>query len=331
MGIGGTFGLGAAAWFLASQHEFQWLALILWGVLVYWQLFPVMATAFTENFDSSNFLRFPIRYRAYFFIRMVYGALDPTTLWAGCGSSASPSELASPIPPFPVGRAASRHVRRAQHPARAHDFRLDRTLARAAQNPRNPRHRFPAFHHQRSIHRPADESLRQSSRAALARGDSRSCRESSAGREIHAARSDWRGARRGFRRQSGHRARIVGARCGYAAIFLLLLDIRLRAQFRGENLSESAAPRAAIAAKEKATVREGLALPGFSSPVAAVFEKELRYLSRSGPMLFNLAMPLVILIVFLIGPAGTAGAGDHSGIVLISPRSRFRSASRTRC
>jgi len=32
--------------------------------------------------------------------------------------------------------------------------------------------------------------------------------------------------------------------------------------------------------------------------VAAVFEKEFRYLSRSGPMLFPLVMPLVILVIF---------------------------------
>jgi ABC-2 type transport system permease protein len=35
-----------------------------------------------------------------------------------------------------------------------------------------------------------------------------------------------------------------------------------------------------------------------SGPVAAVFEKELRYLSRSGPMLFTLTVPLFMLLVF---------------------------------
>jgi len=32
--------------------------------------------------------------------------------------------------------------------------------------------------------------------------------------------------------------------------------------------------------------------------VTAVFEKELRYLSRSGPMLFTLVVPLFMLVVF---------------------------------
>src|SRR4029077_3959023 len=45
-------------------------------------------------------------------------------------------------------------------------------------------------------------------------------------------------------------------------------------------------------------VRLGWNLPGVPGPVAAVFEKELRYLSRSGPMLFTLIVPLFMLAVF---------------------------------
>ena len=113
MGIGGTFGLAAAAWFLTSQHNVQWLALVLWGVMLYWQLFPVMATAFSESFDSTNFLRFPIRYRSYFLIRMAYGALDPTTLigtlWL-IGIAAGVRHRRSG--PAAVGGAAAGHFRR---------------------------------------------------------------------------------------------------------------------------------------------------------------------------------------------------------------------------
>jgi ABC-2 type transport system permease protein len=89
--------------------------------------------------------------------------------------------------------------------------------------------------------------------------------------------------------------------CVYSAAFLWLLNVRLRAQYRGENLSESIAPVTSRA--EKQAVRTGWGLPGLSGPVAALFEKELRYLTRSGPMLFNLAMPIVILLIFRIGPA----------------------------
>ena len=43
-------------------------------------------------------------------------------------------------------------------------------------------------------------------------------------------------------------------------------------------------------------------LPGFSQSVAAVFEKEIRYLARSGPMLLTLIMPIFMLVIFRLGP-----------------------------
>jgi ABC-2 type transport system permease protein len=80
-----------------------------------------------------------------------------------------------------------------------------------------------------------------------------------------------------------------------------LLHLRLRRQFRGENLSESAARSAT---KQAQGLQVGWNLPGFSQSVAAVFEKEMRYLGRSGPMLLTLIMPIFMLLVFRLGPAG---------------------------
>ena len=82
-GIGGAIGLGGAAWFVISQKNPEWLGGLLWPVFLFWQLFPLMATAFTQNVESSNLLRFPLSYRSYFLIRLVYGSLDPATAVAG--------------------------------------------------------------------------------------------------------------------------------------------------------------------------------------------------------------------------------------------------------
>ncbi len=78
-GIGGAVGLGGAAWFVISQKNPEWLGGLLWPVFLFWQLFPLMATAFTQNVESSNLLRFPLSYRSYFLIRLAYGSLDPAT------------------------------------------------------------------------------------------------------------------------------------------------------------------------------------------------------------------------------------------------------------
>src|SRR6266403_474689 len=82
-GFGGAVGLGAGAWFFVSEGKAEWLAVLLWPVFLFWQFFPVMASAFTETLDTSNLLRFPMNYRSYVVVRLVYGALDPSTLLGG--------------------------------------------------------------------------------------------------------------------------------------------------------------------------------------------------------------------------------------------------------
>jgi ABC-2 type transport system permease protein len=86
--------------------------------------------------------------------------------------------------------------------------------------------------------------------------------------------------------------------CAFAALTGYGLHVRLLAQYRGENLNESAA--ASTLARDR-QLRLGWNLPGFATPVAAVFEKEVRYLLRSGPMLITLIMPIFALLVFRLG------------------------------
>jgi ABC-2 type transport system permease protein len=69
----------------------------------------------------------------------------------------------------------------------------------------------------------------------------------------------------------------------------------LRAQFRGENLSESAAPTAIQGPRSRYV---SWRLKGLSPPVAAVFEKEVHSLLRSGPMLLTLIVPIFVLFIF---------------------------------
>src|SRR5882762_1105629 len=82
-GFGGAVGLGAGAWFFVSEGKAEWLAVLLWPVFLFWQFFPVMASVFTETLDTSNLLRFPLDYRSYVVVRLVYGALDPSTVLGG--------------------------------------------------------------------------------------------------------------------------------------------------------------------------------------------------------------------------------------------------------
>jgi ABC-2 type transport system permease protein len=95
--------------------------------------------------------------------------------------------------------------------------------------------------------------------------------------------------------------------CAFVLVIGYCLHVRLVAQYRGENLSEVAT---SSALPQDPSLRLGWNLPGFASLVAAVFEKEIRYLLRSGPMLLTLVMPIFALMIFRFG---VMNPGRHFG------------------
>ncbi len=305
LGLGGMFGFGAAAFYFVAHGEAEWLALLFWGIFLYWQLFLVMATAFAESFDSTNFLRFPLRYRSYFFIRLAYGALDPATivasLWllgifAGI-SIASPALL--PWAALVLAAFAAFNILL----NRALFAWIERWLAR-----RKSREILGIVFFlliisvqfvgpvMARLGNHAHHSL--SAYAAYVIPGERLLPPGLAGAALgHATHAQYATAFGSF-----------ALLCGYAAACLWILDLRLRAQFHGETFSETVAP--AAERRKKTSARVGWDLPGFSNPVAAVFEKEFRYLSRSSPMIFTLLMPIVVLLIFRLG--GAAATGGHA-------------------
>lgn len=78
-GLGAFLFATGLSWYFVSQGEAQYLAIVLWPIFFFWQFFPVMATAFTNNPDSSELLRFPLTYRSYFLVRLAYGFFDPAS------------------------------------------------------------------------------------------------------------------------------------------------------------------------------------------------------------------------------------------------------------
>ena len=76
-GVGGFLVASFFSYLLVSQGKPEYLAVILWPIFFFWQFFPVMATAFTNNPDSTELLRFPLSYRSYFMVRMAFGFFDP--------------------------------------------------------------------------------------------------------------------------------------------------------------------------------------------------------------------------------------------------------------
>lgn len=69
-----------------------------------------------------------------------------------------------------------------------------------------------------------------------------------------------------------------------------VLGVRLRAEYRGENLGDTPA-RARATRRTRAWLIDG------SGPIAAVMEKELRVLLRAMPLIYGLGAPLLMVFV----------------------------------
>ena len=85
VGFGAFATIIGLSWFCVSQDRPDRLGIPLWSIFLFWQFFPVMATAFTNNPDSSELLRFPLSYRAYFLVRLTYGYFDPASALGSVG------------------------------------------------------------------------------------------------------------------------------------------------------------------------------------------------------------------------------------------------------
>src|SRR5215470_3166939 len=83
-GVGGGIAVGAGAWAVMVENRLPWIAGLFWLISLFWQTFPVMASALTQNVDASVLLRFPLKYSAYFLLRLIYGSLDIATALGVC-------------------------------------------------------------------------------------------------------------------------------------------------------------------------------------------------------------------------------------------------------
>ncbi len=300
-GLGGSFGLGLAAWYFVSRGNVEWIAILLWPVFLFWQLFPVMASAFSENVDSSNLLRFPLSFPSYFLIRLVYGSLDPSSI-IGCLWLAGLSiGIGMAQPHLFLWAALVLFVFAIFNVllARMIFVWIERWLAQRRTREilgavffifiicfqfigplmsRYGEHRHPDASRVTAQALPFERALPPGLAAtAIAK----------------AVKGGFAPALGAFALESV-----------YVLAILWLLNVRLRAQYRGENLSEATARKASP--KEKSALRLSWNISGIPSPVAAMLEKDVHYLSRSGPMLFTFVMPVVILLIFRLGPAGTS-------------------------
>lgn len=283
------------SWYFVSRGEAQYLPVILWPLFFFWQLFPVMATAFTNNPDSSELLRFPLTYRSYFLVRLAYGLFDPASAIGSVGliGVLLGVTLARPlllpwtllvVLSFAIfnlvlmqmvfawlerwlAQRRTREILGVVFILVTLSFQLiGPMMERVGHTP------HPQFQHTIEITEKVQTGLPPGLAASA-------IAHASEARFLPALNS------------------LFWLTLTTSAISYLL-HLRMRAQFLGENLSEAGARPLVV---ETQQVRVGWDVPGLSGSVAAVFEKELRYLTRSGPMMLTLIMPVFMLVIFRMG------------------------------
>lgn len=318
-GLGGAALMGAGAFFFLSTGKPEMLAILLWAIFFFWQVFPVMSTAFTDNPDSSDLLRFPLSYASYFLVRLAYGAFDPASalgsLWSfgilvGVGF-AKPAVLPWALLVLLafvgfnllfmqmifawverwLAQRRTREIMGVLFVVLILSFQL---IGPATGHFGKRAH--PEVQRLVKVLAPVQGILPPGLAAdAIVQG---------------------------IYPQFPVGLSSLALLCAFALAIGYGLHIRLLAQYRGESLSEAVA--ASTLPKDR-RLRLGWDLPGFAAPVAAVFEKEVRYLLRSGPMLLTLIMPVFMLLIFRFGGINAA---RHSGVLSIrTPNLAFPAAA----
>src|SRR5271169_1235865 len=295
-GLGGFTAATGFAWYFVSQNKAEYLATLFWPIFFFWQFFPVMATAFTNNPDSSDLLRFPLNYRSYFVIRLAYGFFDPASALGSVGLLGILLGVSVARPRlFPWALLVLLTFALFNLVLMQTVFAwVERWLAQ-----RRTREilgvLFILTMLSFQLIGPMAERFEKKPRPALSRA-------------VKIAAQVQRALPPGLAADAIAQASQAKYLDGFTSLLFLgtlttavgyLLHLRLRRQFHGENLSEVAA-RPTVAQVQGLQV--GWDLPGFSQAVAAVFEKEMRYLARSGPMLLTMVMPTFMLLVVRLGP-----------------------------
>jgi ABC-2 type transport system permease protein len=317
-GLGGFAATTVLSWYLVNHGNSAFLAVPLWIIFFFWQVFPVMATAFTNNPDSSELLRFPLTYRSYFLVRLAYGFLDPASALGTIGllgvligvSAARPALFpwaAVTLLTFVVFNLVLMQAIFAW---------IERWLAQRRTREIMGLLFILAMLSFQMIG-PVMQQVTHGSHPKLVRSLSIAAQVQSVLPPGLAADAI---------AEADNAKYFVGltSLLFLAAItmgFGTLLHLRIRAQFSGENLSETAARPVA---QSKRMVQLGWDIPGMSQSVAAVFEKEVRYLARSGPMLLTFVMPIFMLVIIRMGPLS---AMRHSGMMNRTPDTAFPGAA----
>ena len=294
-GLSFAFYFGAYS-FLSGGHE-AWIAFLFWAIFLFWQLIPIFTAGFGANFEFRTMLRFPFSLRAFYVIGLAYGLADFAAAASICwliamiigATVANPGVLPAMLlvsslfllMNITLGRMIGSWLERvlARRRSREIFFALFILFAVSVQflNPILQRYG-----------RSAQPWVKQLLPYLSAFPPSLAGRAIAGAAQHHFAET------------------ILGVAgiSAYALVFSVFLWMRFATQYRGEELSETAAPARAVVRPVSRIAQQGDALRLLTPQVAAVLRKEFRYLTRNSFAFFLLIMPPVFVLIFTTQFAG---------------------------
>lgn len=287
----------AGAYFFLTTGRASWMPLLYWTIFLWWQVIPILVAGFGANFEFRNLLRFPLSLRAFYILGLGYGFADFAAVSSLCWiASMLVAAAVGRVQLLPVMMVASllfvlvnvtlerligSWLEKIFAKRRARELLVGLfVLSMVSMNFLNlamqhwgGRGSRPRILHLVAYFSWLPGSLAGNAVAAASDADTQSLVLTVGGLLV------WLGAASG------------------------LLWIRYRAQYLGEELSESAAPLAGKREPRRRSV--SLGLPGFlSPPVAGVMRKEFHYLTRNGFSFLALIIPPIMVIFFTMEFAG---------------------------
>ncbi|MDE3199681.1 MAG: hypothetical protein KGN79_02075 [Acidobacteriota bacterium] len=312
MGLGLGVGAGAVAYQLAAGNMWQFLPIEFWVVFFIWQMIPVALAAFQEQFDLSFVLRFPVSFSAFYALYLVFSLSDISTIVGGLCSLGILTGIAIVRPDLALWVVAAlvafglfnlllvrlilawvdRWLAQRRTREIASVVFLLLLLSLQLFNPAlyehgrgGPRRMYWVMHHVQ----PYAETLITAQQWLPPGLAARAIGTAAKDQPVKALES-----------------------LSVFGLYLLavggLLGVRIRADYRGEELSE------APSRKEKTVEKQGWLLNG-SGPIAAVLEKELRTILRSMPLLYAIGAPLFMVLIF--GSMLRNGGSTPSGHIFV--------------
>lgn len=301
MGLGLGFGLGAGAWSMISSGHAQYLSFLFWAVFLVWQVLPIALASFQEQFDLSGLLRFPVSFRSFFLLNVVFGLVDVPALLGGicCLGILVGVTVAKPewflrtllllavyaVFNIMLGRMVLAWIDRWLAKRRTREIVsaifLVMMLSLQLLN--------PALH--------GGARYQSSNRGPARRNQQQYLKEMKPWTDTAQKIEPWTApgmVAEAITRRPDEPLQATLRPLGVLALYIFvaggLLALRLRREFRGEKLSETPAAR-------KKNENDTKWLIDGSGPVAAVIEKELRIIPRSMPLLFAMGAPLVTVLI----------------------------------